>query len=291
MYKITEELKTNGFSSGMLDYYIQRNNGRREFNTLDYFCIYIALDDAVFTIKGIDYEIKKGSLTYVGPGLDITYCERCMLPGRIYITTFSSSFYERSANDTMLLNSELFFDASRHLVNVSSSIRLEDLQKIIINRMEKYSKMYSNGLYISVGHNCIEILLLEGLSNAGQYTCELTANQKFTYVDIVNRFRVLLQKEYMKEKHVSYYADKLYVTPRRLTDMTESVLGKSAKQLITEKILNEALRMLKYTTQTVTETAYMLGFQDEANFSHFIKKHTKKTPRMIKEEMPTYLEN
>lgn len=291
MYKITEELKTNGFSKGMLNFFIERNNGRRSFNTLDYFCIYIALEDAVFTIKEIAYDIKKGSITYVGPGLDITYCKICALPDTIYLITFSSTFYERSANDSMLLNSELFFDASKNLVSLASSISIEDLQTIIIDRIEKYSKKQNNGLYISVGHNCIETLLLEGLSNSERYSCDIKGNHKFNYVDVVNRFRVLLQKEFMKEKHVSFYAEKLYITPRRLTEMTEAVLGKSAKQLITDKILSEALRMLKYTTHTITETAYNLGFKDEGNFSNFIKKHTRKTPRMIKDAVPNYLEN
>lgn len=247
--------------------------------------------DVVFTIKGIDYQIKKESLTFIGPYIDVTYSIECETPESIYLLAFSSSFYERSANDSILLNSDLFFDPSKHLVNVKASVSTEDLLKLIIERLEKYRNKRNNGLYISVAHNCVEALLIDGLSKVDQQTYTQNDHQKFNYLDVVNRFRVMLQKYFMQEKHVSFYAHELHVSPRRLTDMTESVLGKTAKQLITEKILSEALRMLKYTTQTVYETAYELGFTDEANFSTFIKKHTGKTPKMIKEELPNYLEN
>jgi len=48
-------------------------------------------------------------------------------------------------------------------------------------------------------------------------------------------------------------------------------------------MVSEGTRMLKYSNYTVSEVAYQLGFNDEANFSTFIKKHTAKNPRMIRE--------
>ncbi len=117
--------------------------------------------------------------------------------------------------------------------------------------------------------------------------CIENDTRKFTYLDTVNRFRVLLQKNYQNEKQVSFYADLLNITPRRLSDMTESVLGKSAKQVIIDKMVNESIRMLKHTHLTVAEIAYKLGFNDEANFSTFIKKHTLKSPRALREDLIT----
>lgn len=73
--------------------------------------------------------------------------------------------------------------------------------------------------------------------------------------------------------------------------MTESVFGKSAKQVIIDKMVGEGSRMLKNSNKTISEIAYDLGFNDEANFSTFIKKPTNKNPRMIREEINTVLGN
>lgn len=291
MYKITDELTENGFSVNSLDLLIKRNNGSRLFNTLDYFCVLIAAKDAVFTVQGIDYKVKRGSLTFLGPAKDILFCANCDAEGNVYALTFSSSFYERSAKDTLLLNSDLFFNTTLPIVTTQASIPIDEILKLIINRLELYKTKQNNGLYISVAHNCVEALLLDGLFYVDHKVCEINDTRKFTFLDLVNRFRVLLQRNYQAEKQVSFYADKLHITPRRLSEMTESVLGKSAKQVIIDKMVGEGIRMLKHSNHTVSEIAYHLGFNDEANFSTFIKKHTNKNPRRIREEVNTVLGN
>ncbi|HLW40879.1 MAG TPA: hypothetical protein VKY82_00755, partial [Flavobacterium sp.] len=62
MYKITDELNINGFSVNPLRLVIQRNNGSRVFNTLDFFCIYIAMKSTEITVEGKEYELPAGSL-------------------------------------------------------------------------------------------------------------------------------------------------------------------------------------------------------------------------------------
>lgn len=291
MYKITDELNENGFSVNSVDLLIKRNNGSRAFNTLDYFVILIAVSEAVFTIQGIDYKVKKGSLTFLSPAKNIEFCPNCNGEGNVYALTFSASFFERSAKDTMLLYSNLFFNTALPFVTTQASIPIDEVLKLIINRLALYKTKQNNGLYISVAHNCVEALLLDGLFYVDENICEINDTRKFTFLDIVNRFRILLQQNYQTEKQVSFYADKLHITPRRLSEMTESVLGKSAKQVIIDKMVGEGSRMLKNSNKTISEIAYDLGFNDEANFSTFIKKHTNKNPRMIREEINTVLGN
>src|SRR5690554_7184780 len=45
-----------------------------------------------------------------------------------------------------------------------------------------------------------------------------------------SKFRILLQKNFKKERSVTFYAEQLHISPRRLTDMCEEVLRKSAKR-------------------------------------------------------------
>lgn len=283
MYKITEELNINGFSANSMDYFIKRNGGSRSFEGLNYFCILIVINNVAVTIENIHYDLKRGSLVFIGPSKKIFFCPEADKKGSIYSLNFSASFFEKSAKDSLMLNSDLFFDESSKVVVTQASIPIDEVLKLVITRLDLYKTKQNNGLYISVAHNCVQALMLDGMFHVDEKTCKQQEDtRKFTFIDIVNRFRVLLQKHYQIEKHVSFYAELLFVTPRRLSEMTESVLGRSAKQVIIDKVVSEGIRMLKHSNFTVSEVAYELGFNDEANFSTFIKKHTTKNPRMIR---------
>lgn len=283
MYKITDELNINGFSVNSIDYFIERNGGSRSFEGMDYFCILIVINSSVVTIDGIGYDLKRGSLVFIGPSKKVVFCSEGENKGSLYALVFSASFFEKSAKDSLILNSDLFFDKSSKVVVTQASIPIDEVLKLIITRLDLYKTKQNNGLYISVAHNCVEALLLDGLFYVDEKACEQQDDaRRFTFFDVVNRFRVLLQKHYHTEKQVSFYAELLHITPRRLSEMTESVLGRSAKQVIIDKMVSEGIRLLKHSNFTVSEVAYQLGFNDEANFSTFIKKHTAKNPRMIR---------
>ena len=64
--------------------------------------------------------------------------------------------------------------------------------------------------------------------------------------------------------------------------MTEYVLGKTAKHIIIEKLINECKKSLSFSGNNISEIAYDLGFSNEGNFSNFIKKHTGKNPSEMK---------
>src|SRR5690606_38445366 len=193
---------------------------------------------------------------------------------------FSSSFYEKSAKDSFILNSYLFFNSDADVFIAPSLATTDEIKKLIENRLMLYNGK-EKGLYIAVAHNCAEILLLDGLL-AVQDQVEKPLKANFTYIEKVNRFRVLLQKHFKEQKGVTFYSDRLGVSAQRLSVMTDMVLGKGAKKLIVEKLVTESEKMLKYSASTVSEIAMEMGFADEGNFSAFVKKHTCRTPSEIR---------
>src|SRR5690606_40756025 len=96
------------------------------------------------------------------------------------------------------------------------------------------------GLYVAVAHNCVEILILDGLLTIEKQLKEQkTKSQKLLFLDIANRFRILLQKHYKSERSVAFYAELLQITSRKLTVVTETTLDKSAKEIIIKKVRSE----------------------------------------------------
>ena len=278
MYKITENLDVTGFSINSVETVVKRNNGLFNFNSLEYFVIYIAYTPANLIVEGRRLPVQANHLVFIAPYKNIVFDANAL---NNIVIAFSSSFYEKSAKDSFILNSDLFFSEGTDAFIAPSIGSGEEIKKLIEGRLQLY-RQKETGLYIAVAHNCVEILLLDGLLEM-QSQWAKPAKFNFSYLDVVNRFRVLIQRHFKAEKAVTFYADKLGVSAQRLSVMTELILGKGAKRIILDKVVAEAVKLLQYSNLTVSEIAMNLGFADEGNFSAFIKKHTDKTPTEIRE--------
>lgn len=74
------------------------------------------------------------------------------------------------------------------------------------------------------------------------------------------------------------YAGLLFITPNHLNALCKASVGKSAGEMIRDRLLLEAKRMLANSAMSVSEIAYDLRFEDNAYFSRFFKKYTGHTP-------------
>jgi AraC-like DNA-binding protein len=95
---------------------------------------------------------------------------------------------------------------------------------------------------------------------------------------LVYQFKWQVDINFREKTQVSQYADMLYVTPGHLNDVIKSTVGKTAKQVIDEKRVLEAKRLLFWGTHNMKEIAWQLNFEDDAYFNRFFKKHTGLTP-------------
>jgi AraC family transcriptional regulator, transcriptional activator of pobA len=96
------------------------------------------------------------------------------------------------------------------------------------------------------------------------------------------RFLHLLEEQYNNQHDIIYYAGQLATIPRRLTDVVRQFSGKSAKQLIVERILVEAKRLLNYTDSNIKDITYHLGYDDPGYFCRIFKNQTGLTPNEYK---------
>ncbi|MCJ8210957.1 helix-turn-helix transcriptional regulator [Mucilaginibacter sp. RS28] len=74
------------------------------------------------------------------------------------------------------------------------------------------------------------------------------------------------------------YADRLAVHVNHLNKVLKEVTGSTTTDIIGKRIVQEAKILLKQTNWTVSEIAYLLGFDDVAYFSNYFKKQTSESP-------------
>ncbi|UUP16195.1 helix-turn-helix domain-containing protein [Nitratireductor thuwali] len=77
---------------------------------------------------------------------------------------------------------------------------------------------------------------------------------------------------------VSFYAQKLGVSPAHLNRLCRKAAGSSVQELAARHLLRAACRDLVFTPTPVQAIAYSLGFQDPAYFNRFFKRHMGQTP-------------
>jgi AraC-like DNA-binding protein len=109
---------------------------------------------------------------------------------------------------------------------------------------------------------------------------------KNTKIDLLRDFNMLVESYFKTEHSVSFYADKLFKSPKTLSN-TFSKLNTSPLQIIHERIVLEAKRLLIYTDKTAKEIAYDVGFEDASHLSRLFKKHTTLSPSDFKKQLKT----
>lgn len=96
--------------------------------------------------------------------------------------------------------------------------------------------------------------------------------------NIAVQFLTVLSIQSRKHHNVKFYAGVLSITSAYLNKIIRSLTGKTAKEVIMETVLTEAMVMLEDTQLTVAEIAEELQFGSASTFSVFFKKSTSFSP-------------
>lgn len=81
------------------------------------------------------------------------------------------------------------------------------------------------------------------------------------------------------------YAALLYVTPNYLNAFCRHMLGKSAGEIIRNRVLLEAKRLLINADMSIAAIAYQLNFADNSYFTKFFKKYAGVTPEEFRKNI------
>ena len=103
--------------------------------------------------------------------------------------------------------------------------------------------------------------------------------------DIFNRFCDLVVKHYRESREIKYYADLLNLTPKHLSKVIHTATnGLSPVKWIEQYVTAQAKRLIETrATQTLQETAYMLGFSEPTSFYRYFKRVVGMTAKQYRD--------
>lgn len=106
---------------------------------------------------------------------------------------------------------------------------------------------------------------------------------------LARRFRLALEENFPRLLEVGDYADLLRVSRTHLNEHLQRETGRTASEIIHERIVLEAKRLLAHTPLTASQIAYRLGFQDPSYFGRFFRRTTGQTPGEFRDRARTDL--
>jgi AraC family transcriptional regulator, transcriptional activator of pobA len=93
------------------------------------------------------------------------------------------------------------------------------------------------------------------------------------------RFAERLETDYAEHHDAAHYADALGVPAAALSRALTHVTGRPTKELVTDRVMLEAARLLRFTDLTVQEVGHRTGFRDPLYFSRAFKRHQGEAPQ------------
>ncbi|MCY1543138.1 4-hydroxyphenylacetate catabolism regulatory protein HpaA [compost metagenome] len=100
---------------------------------------------------------------------------------------------------------------------------------------------------------------------------------------LFTRFLLLVEQHFLEHWPLERYASRLGLSTQRLNRLARAGSGRSALELVHERLTREACRRLVYIAAPAASLALELGFEDPAYFSRFFKRRTGLSPQRWRE--------
>lgn len=246
--------------------------GRNEFEQPHkhdfYMVFFVEKGSGVHNVDFTQYTVNDYQVYFIRAGqvhnwsLDVDTSGFQLMLAADVITMFSNlgsfPFFEQSVPSCLSLDKKQFEEFKIHLHEIELVLSDNDVltKEILLLRL----------------HLMLKLLQKEYLNQFPEHDSS-TKPEK-----IIKGFNMLIDDHFNEESSVNFYADKLNITANYLNILSQKYLKMPASDVIKQRTILEAKRLLTSTDLSIKEIGYQLGFNDNTYFSKVFKKYTGKTP-------------
>jgi AraC family transcriptional regulator, transcriptional activator of pobA len=223
-------------------------------------------------IDSVRYEVKPNTLFFMAPGQIHDFVLSDDATG--FTINFSPEFFALKLHSRQALTDIPIYDFEK-LTNALyiDEERAHGLHVILDAIIEEYLTEQSGYEEVIWSYLWIFLLKVSRIASSDSVVNSGSRTQLLS-----RRFKSALEKNFSAINQTTDYASLLKVTERALNEATRQAFGYTAAQLIRERVMLEAKRLLLHSEISVAEIADRLGFEDPAYFSRCFKKHTSRSP-------------
>lgn len=196
-----------------------------------------------------------------------------------FFCIFTDAFFSQFGN---LKEYPLFQPGGNPIVPVSLELA-ESLKTVYLKMFDEINSDYA--FKYDVLRNLVFEIIHLALKNQ-PVTTSLYSKSNAT-IRVSSLFMELLERQFPVEsisqqigfRSPSEYANQLNVHVNHLNKALKETTGKTTSQIISERIVQEAMILLKQTNWNINEIAFCLGFEESSHFINFFKKNTRVSPK------------
>ncbi|GAA4235480.1 helix-turn-helix domain-containing protein [Postechiella marina] len=233
---------------------------------------------AEIIVDSIPYTIKPKSVLVLTAVQYVQY-----VSGKnLVVYQFNREFYCIKDHDKEVSCAGLLFFGNVHVpiitLNASEEKKLAILNDVFMDEFDTEDTIQAEMLRMLMARY---IIICTRLLKAKEGYVETVKDSK---IELLREFNLLVESHFKTEHSVSFYANKLFKSPKTLSN-TFAKLNTSPLQIIHGRIVLEAKRLLTYTDKTAKEIAYEIGFDDASHLSRLFKKNTQLSPTDFKKQL------
>lgn len=238
-----------------------------------YLCVLFTEGTGTHEIDFNSYSIKPGKVFFLKPGQ--THFWKFETQPHGFIFFHSQEFYEIKFLEHKLHSFPFFYSNQNPPFLDLAPKKLYELNL-------KFEEAYAEYLQTNLLR---ELKIVNSLNNiyielTRAYTVDINI-EKFNspnYFNTLETLEKLINTHFRNQKFPKFYADKLSISTKHLNRVVKQTINKTTSQLISERIILEAKRLIVHSHENLANIAYTLEFSDYAYFSKFFKLKTGMTP-------------
>lgn len=221
------------------------------------------------------FPIRDRSIHYVSPGqVHKVFRE---LDSHGYVLLFSREFYHMNLNNKHILFELPFLNNNtEHPILELEEEQFNELFDLTRKMEQEYNRKDEHRE--EVIRSYLNILLAQSKRHFQTKEGDGSGNDK-----LFHEFRILLENNYKSWHKVSEYAKALNLTEKSLSEYTKKKIGKTTLEIIHQRILLEAKRLLRYSDHSIKEIAHFLSYDDPSHFSKFFKNKVDLSPQEFRD--------
>ncbi|KIO75645.1 AraC family transcriptional regulator [Pedobacter lusitanus] len=228
-------------------------------------------ENQIVIIDGVEHEFPANTLLTLLFNQTFSFRDSSSL----VVWQFNREFYCIIDHDSEVSCVGFLFSSTDHLLiklNDQASKKLILLSEIFAEEFKTSDQIQNEMMLILLKRL---IIYVTQLAKLGYVPAKKLEDSRF---HIIRKFNLLVEGHFRSEHSVSYYAQRLYKSPKTLSNLFAIFNQKRPSQIIQERITIEAKRLLSYTDKSIKHITFELGFEDVSYFSNFFKKNAGSSP-------------
>ena len=214
------------------------------------------------------YKLCKNEAIII-PESTIGECNNISDDCRLVIVAFSKDYLNINTASNIAIILQHFFSKSPIVtLNIQEIEEIKSIYSYIKQNIIIDSDIYKNEIIT----NYIQILLLSYARLISKYENKDSGEKKSRKTRLFEQFMQTLVEYHNSERKIGFYADKLCLTPKYLSQVIFEVSGRHASEWIRDCVILEAKALLKSGQYTVQQVSDMLNFANQSFFGVYFKK-------------------